>query len=235
MKEHPILFSPPMVNAILEGRKTQTRRVVKDIEPDTKWRIGQMGEIVCKHPNRGKFGVFIHIDDDTFPQCDLIPCPFGKPSDRLWVRETWADVNTPDGPAICYRADGNYMHWRDFSKTFGPDYGIGPSMDYTAYPGDYCMWWEDLLNGAPDHRWRPSIFMPRWASRITLEITGIRVERLQDITEDDALAEGVNGDEGPYDQQTPKMCFESLWDSINGKRFPWSSNPFVWVVEFKMV
>ena len=231
MKEHPILFSTPMVNAILDGRKTQTRRVFKglpelspgfewNIEPtiNGEWEVGAVNHITGEEALLGYF-----------------ECKHGGIGDRLWVRETWADVNTPDGPAICYRADGNYMHWRDFSKTFGPDYGIGPSMDYTAYPGGCCMWWEDLLNGEPDHRWRPSIFMPRWASRITLEITGIRVERLQDITEEDAIAEGVFGNEGPYDQQTPRMCFETLWDSINGKKYPWSINPWVWVISFERI
>lgn len=85
-------------------------------------------------------------------------------------------------------------------------------------------------------KWKPAIFMPRWASRITLEIVSIRVERVKEITEHDALSEGVFGDEVDWaDQPMPSMCFEALWDSINGKTHPWSSNPWVWVIEFKQI
>jgi hypothetical protein len=215
MKEKPILFSGPMVKAILEGRKTQTRRIMK---PQPGLTYG--------------FIYKIRMESGIPPKC-----PYGKIGDHLWVRETWADVNTPDGPAICYRADSSYMYWRDFSKEFGPDYGAGPSMNYEKYPGNYTMWWEDLLSGEEGHGWKPSIHMPRWASRITLKIIDIRVEGLQDITEDDAITEGSKE---PSLVPTVGGClserdvFAKLWDSINEKRgYGWNTNPWVWVIEFE--
>lgn len=122
MKERPILFSGPMVRAILDGSKTQTRRV---INPQPVW----VGEPSIPFKT-----------DDCDPK-GIINCPYGLVGDRIWVRETWADVNTPEGPAICYRSDGSYQSWKDFSTKFGPDYGAGRSMDYDSYPGEYCMWW----------------------------------------------------------------------------------------------
>lgn len=110
-------------------------------------------------------------------------------------------------------------------------------MDYDAYPGDYCMWIDDLLNGEPDHRWKPSIYMPRWASRITLEISDVLVERVQDISEEDAEAEGVFDtlpeDTNPLMMASDAFCL--LWEDINGKKAgcSWEDNPWVWVVEFK--
>ena len=214
MKERPILFSGTMVRAILDGRKTQTRRVMK---PQPEW-VTPDG-VMCWNKS-----------------CAMVKAhkgPYGFPGDRLWVRETWSDVNSPFGPAICYRADGSYMAWEDFSKTFGPDYGAGPSMDYDAYPGDYLMWWEDLLNRdqhkEEGYRWKSPYHMPRWASRIMLEVKGVRVERLQDIGQGSACAEGCP----PLNE--PIEWFHGLWDTINGKTYPWSSNPFVWVIEFKRI
>ena len=167
MKERPIIFKGEMVKAILDGRKTQTRRVVKNVEDLT-----------------------VFFRDDKFG-CPF-KCPYGKPGDRLWVRETWADVNTSEGPAICYRADGDVQ----------------------------------II-------WRSSIYMPRWASRITLKILDIRVERLQDISEKDAIAEGIQ----PSDYAKPKAAFMRLWDSINAKKpgKSWKDNPWVWVIEFSRV
>lgn len=160
MKERPILFSGPMVRAILDGRKTQTRRVVK--------------------PRQGM------LDDWTG-----LPCPYGKPGDRLWVRET-CYFEQPHGEVI-YRADP------------GSEKALDP--EFTGL------------------RWRPSIHMPRWASRITLEIVNVRVERLQDIRVDDARAEGVTA-------KWPVHGFRNLWQSINGFG-SWDANPWVWVVEFR--
>lgn len=211
MKERPIIFSTTMIQAILAGNKTMTRRVVKKNEA---------GRVQLKGRNW-------HIDD---PNATLA-CPYGQPGDMLWVRETWADVNTPDGPAILYRASGDYQHWHDFSETFGPDYGAGPSMDYEAYPALYTMWWEDLLAGEPGHGWKPSIHMPKWAARIWLKVVGVRVERLQDISEREAIAEGI---ENPWRDNSPRTDFAILWDSINVDRgYDWSKDPWVWVVEFE--
>lgn len=166
MKERPILFSAPMVKAILSGTKTQTRRIVKP---------------------------------QQFPLGTCVACPYGTVGDRLWVRETWLQV--PAG--IAFRADG------------GDHYGAGGKL-----------------------KWRPSIFMPRAASRITLEVTGVRVERLQGISEDDAEAEGVAAE--PHNGScVDRRCFvkayASLWDSLNAKRSPWSSNPWVWVLSFRRI
>lgn len=196
MKERPILFSGPMVRAILEGRKTQTRRVVKPQPTDDghgpKWYSG--------------FDNVPGTIETNFPM--PIHCPYGQPGDRLWVRETWAQH-----PEFTHRSSGGCLYRADR----GGDY-------QGAAQGDFC--------------WRPSIHMPRWASRITLEITGARVERLQDISEEDAKAEGIQWgmpcgylDTGTSDCSS-KCKFKSLWESINGPG-SWDANPWVWVIEFK--
>ena len=205
-KERPILFSGPMVNAILEGRKTQTRRIVSD-----------------RHYKYASV------------------CPYGQIGDRLWVRETWADVSTESGPAILYKALGaeNTSRYHFCSEDAYP-------VEYERYPTcKFTMWCGDLLRGEPGHAWRPSIFMPRNLSRITLEITDVRVERLQDITEEDARAEGfecgttwqaIPGEEHrsePAEEYSATDSMQQLWDKINGKRASWDSNPYVWVITFK--
>ena len=206
-KEHPILFGGEMVRAILEGLKTQTRRVIK---PQPK-HIQMLSDGKIETSHDGGF------DNDV----QYIKCPYGKPGDRLWVRETWAvgkDFNNlkpsklwkgdiESRLAVCYEADND------------------------------CIWNEY------DHgKIRPSIFMPRWARRNTLEITGIRVERVQDISYVDSTKEGLiipaalkHRSEfypgGPY-----RAPFKTLWDSINAKRgYGWKENPWVWVVEFKVI
>lgn len=205
LAEHPIIFNGPMVSAILDGTKVQTRRPlskqpkfpfgVRRIVPvPDPWHVDALsGTPAYGLGNTGPRLLKWFCEDfsgNLVAEWDL-GCPYGLPGDLMWVRETWADVNCGDGPAICYRADRGLRTWHDFSDTFGPDYGAGPSMDYDAYPGEYCMWWEDLLNGEPDHHWRPSIHMPRWASRILLKIVDIRAEPLQEITPADCLDEGV--------------------------------------------
>lgn len=114
-----------------------------------------------------------------------------EPGDVLYVRETWADVHSEEGPALLYRADSCVRSWHEWCVERGPDYGAGPSMNYDRYPGNYTMWWYDLLAGEPDHSWRSPLHMYRWASRITLVVTATRVEPLQDIPADDAMAEGI--------------------------------------------
>lgn len=152
----------------------------------------------------------------------VLPCPYSQRGDRLWVREAWAR-DDEDG-ALFYRAD----------------VGLG---------GDADDWERNRLDGVPRYRWRPSIHMPRLASRITLEVTGVRVEQLQDISEADAIAEGVNpfpgvrqDDDaaafnriGPVDMDSfPIARYAALWESINGPG-SWDANPWVWVVEFKKI
>lgn len=170
--------------------------------------------------------------------------PFGSPGDRLIGRETWADVNTESGPALCYRADQEIITWRDFSEVFGPDEGAGPSMNYEAYPGDYVMWWLDLLEGAPDHHWKRSTHMPRWASRITLLVKTVRMQRLGDVTEADAKAEGVEQNciaespadcpacrscnvceaEGEYERYGDPESLEPCFSAVESRQTLWNAN-----------
>ncbi|HEY9749835.1 MAG TPA: hypothetical protein V6C63_14215 [Allocoleopsis sp.] len=214
IKERPILFSGPMIRAILEGRKTQTRRIIKlpswstndwsDFETD-----GKEAEIICA--NTGCLA--------------SIPCPYGQVGDRLYCRETW-------------------------SKSL-PEWQIEAPYIYRA---DHL----DPKGDAQPIKWKPAIHMPKEASRITLEITDVRVQRLQEISEEDAIAEGIRligdtfphgGDfwkKGPnfytieypgwsFNAPTAKECFAHLWDSINGKTYPWGSNLFVRAVSFKRI
>lgn len=213
VKERPILFSGPLVRQLLAGRKTQTRRVVK--LPHQRFGV---------HQNGYRFE-FTPVDEHGAPTYESgrmwEPSPFGRVGDRLWVRETFFvnhykletgpfPKSMPDEIAhapeqyICYRATNDPRSWEAESPD---DDGTGRS----------C--------------WRPSIYMPRWASRIDLEVTGVCVERLHEITEDNARAEGVEVSEGV----TAIEAFRLLWDSINGKRkgCGWADDPFVWVVSFK--
>jgi len=234
VKERPILFSGPMVKAILEGRKTQTRRVVKPQPipdrhfPDGRleWNPGKLHYTECNVNWRPLSRAF----DDYIQNGH---CPFGAPGDRLWVRETYAltQFNKP-----VYRSD-----FRDKDGYFWYSVSIDP-------------------HGVS---WKPSIHMPRWASRITLEIESLRVERLREISEEDAVAEGVVDSMpcGCLDNGTSECSgrcrFKYLWQSINGPRLPanprsrryarvkrylekhpdmsWNANPWVWVITFQRV
>ena len=175
MKEHPILMSTPMVKAILEGRKTQTRRVAKDF-----LGLSELPE------DWGYYGYL----------------RYGQVGDRLWVRETFCDdcpSAREDENGVCYKANRENQPASDF-----------------------CT------------KWKPSIFMPRWASRITLEITDIKVQRLWEITEADALREGILPEKDSFNNP-PSLKFALLWDKINGKKYPWEDNLLVWVISFKKI
>lgn len=218
-RERPILFSAPMVRAILDGRKTQTRRVVKP-QP----RFDRLG-LTAAGWARDECGRWCF--PNAAPEL-RVHCPYGAPGDRLWVRETWAAFTTPS-------------------------YECNESDEVDCSPAEMRReWlWLDRSNivysadeGNAPERWRPSIHMPRWASRITLEVTAVRVERLHAISEADAKAEGCESDIDiagrlPHGAQLPTRLrnsrdeFRDLWDSINGERAPWSANPWVWVVEFE--
>ena len=211
MKERPILFSAPMVNATLEGRKTQTRRVIKP-QPE-EIIVGDMLQP----------GIY-YRDADPDQQ---IHCPYGQPGDRLWVRETWA----PFGDYVLFRADGE-----EYLSTCETPGGGYPE-NCRHHPGCEACTAEGTLI-----KWRPSIHMPRWASRITLKIKSIRVERVHDITEADAVAEGIETHlSGCWTQtggyaDTARLAFGALWDSINSKRgYGWNLNPWVWVIEFERI
>ena len=211
MKERPIRFSAPMVRAIIDGSKTQTRRVVK-------------GWVPCKPENDGESDVWQVYNGDTVAFTFL--CPYGKPGDRLWVRETWAETDRHDGtPVVAYRAGGCIGVGR--TQRDGPDHLIR------------AFAWDDAPEGGI--RWRASIHMPRWASRILLEVTDVRVERLQDISEADAQAEGVKVDGNGHAVRDDvvnvggaRTAFAELWESINGPD-SWATNPWVWVVEFRRI
>jgi hypothetical protein len=196
MTERPILFSAPMVRAILAGTKTQTRRIAKGAA--LEWLTAGF------HPN------FVASVENKL-------CPHGQPSDQLWVRETHAIV-----PRTAYaRSEG-------VQQTLRPD---------DPYEHDAAIYREGWTRSNGGFRWRPSIHMPRWASRITLEITSVRVERLQDISEADARAEGAEeafDTEGGYEHHplgNYRDGFAKLWTEINGPE-SWAANPWVWVVEF---
>ncbi len=189
MKEHPILFSAPMVRAILEGRKTQTRRVVK---------------LPVRCPDTGAQLAGCELSLEPKHVIERI-CPYGTVGDRLWVRETWSKAKSCNVDELFYRADGEHQSGRQ------------RSLSYVER----------------ESRWRPSIHMPRWASRITLEVTGVRVERLQDISQADCVAEGMPESTNGFLHHVV-ADYRKLWGDINGAD-SWAANPWVWVIEFKQV
>lgn len=245
MAEKPILFSGPMVRAILDGRKTQTRRVVKP-----------------KHEG----GVITSLNPDGLPieswgggkgfaavGMEVRESPYGKPGDQLWVRETFATSGEKDSGGsptrrVAYQADG----WAGYVYAPQPPHRHGHILKSECPTSDEIG--ECFGLGRYGGKWRPSIHLPRWASRIQLEVTGVRVERLQDITPDDAWAEGIWHASEEFRRQVCQMrdsaeslrqlrleTFQELWNSINGKPrddgedISWSANPWVWVVEFKQL
>jgi hypothetical protein len=208
----PILFSGPMVRAILGGRKTQTRREVK--LDKAYHECGRHEIIEWREQNDKWFGLY------EWNTVASLQCPYGRIGDRLWVRETAKATATEEGiDCIHYMADD---HCRSIMVS---EYGLWRKM--RAYGGGHA-------------RAVPSIHMPRWASRITLEITGLRIERLNAITPDDAKAEGVECFEKfqkakrGHPLNAHWVGFAWLWKSINGEQ-SWLANPWVWVVEFKVV
>lgn len=217
MRERPIMFSGPMVRAILKGKKSQTRRVVKHGLTHRQF--------VCPSPDsQGLFSLH-ECSDEPF---DFIRCPYGTTGEYLWVRETWQCVR-PVGPD------------REL-ETCVPRFRLSDGKLYNAN-GERIIYAADHDFEDPP-RWRPSIFMPRKASRITLEIIRVRCERVQAIGRDgrkahDVLAEGIPQsaiDEWAkwiHKDDAPAHAYSVLWDSINGKKHPWSSNPWVWVIEFR--
>lgn len=219
MKERPILFSAPMVRAILDGRKTQTRRTVKIQHPLDLPNYYATGRTLCELENQpGAFMEFRHTSQDEVgftgsPAAFLLRCPYGQTGDRLWVRETFRLFDATD-ECGCYECPCGC-----------------PPTGTPIYRAD-CDYGES--------KWRPSIYMPRWASRILLEITDVRVERLQDISEEDAASEGAPCEIGRLEatilgtQASYRKGFIRLWESINGEG-SWIENPWVWVIEFKRI
>lgn len=230
MKERPIIFTGQLVRAILDGSKTQTRRVVKfrDEGPVTQLTchdrpyVGSKREDVWWNADH-EVEVGIYVEQD-------IHCPYGVPGDRLWVKETWQ---------AC-AADGTPFP-KDFPSLRD---GAGVYCAYRASTGDKGF---GLYDKMPS--WRSARYMFRWASRITLELTDVRVERVQEISEEDARAEGIMAvsDEmkndacrqASYDggaSSGSRGYFSQLWNSINAKRgYGWDANPYVWVLGFKTI
>lgn len=213
MKERPILFSAPMVRAILECQKSQTRRVVKPqpvLSPNGQfWHWPSLGGLSYWEEDRRSITPR-WTTDPLFARC-----PYGQPGDRLWVRETFATVESEE-----------------------PAAGMGPSIG-AVYRASY----DEARDGRylAGLTWRPSIFMPRQYSRITLEITSVRVERVQEISESDCCKElgaplSWSG-EGPEPYKRDMIgAFANLWDQINTKRgYGWDVNPWVWVIAFRQV
>ncbi|MCG3463086.1 hypothetical protein L7G72_14790 [Xenorhabdus bovienii] len=209
MKETPIIFNTDMVRAILDGRKTQTRRVIQSPAKNMQYQ----GSEVIRHRALGNkwYGDYVFSmrdkhgtwQDYTHKQF-IAKCPRGQIGDQLWVRETFAmGLCTKSG--LAYRA--------------------------THKPEDLDDgWWEKI-------KWTPSIHMPRWASRITLEVTDVRVERLGDISDDDAKAEGCwygKGDNTVDPAVIPENHFPTLWAAIYSEE-SWNANPWVWVIEFRRI
>ena len=192
MKQHPILFNSAMVRAILDGSKTQTRRLVKE---------------------RNYPIAFCGFTDNfvMLPENHLYQSPYGTIGDQLWVRETFA---YPNDQVTIYRAD-----WREDAKSRGLD---------------------NIPLNDKNIKWKPSIFMPRTAARIQLEITNIRIERLNDISESDAIEEGVKQHKlmliklFERKNMSDINAYMNLWESINGIG-SWAKNPFVWCVSFKVI
>lgn len=210
MKERPILFNGPMVHAVLGGRKTQTRRVVK-LPPGFAWENPRVEGFSDTFPWS------FHAEEEIGFRSVLVECPYGQSGDRLWVRETWAGYRSQGLHAV-YRADG---------------------VNFTPEQVN-CV------------KWCPSIHMPRWASRTTLEVTGVRVEQLQGISEENCVAEGVERlpeaphltgpnkftvsyGHGNFSAPTAREAFAFLWNELATPGFTWADNPWVWVVDFKRV
>ncbi|HHN8524161.1 MULTISPECIES: hypothetical protein [Klebsiella pneumoniae complex] len=242
ISERGMIFNAEMVRALLDGRKTQTRRIMKP-QPEPCPRGGHWWP-------SNVFKTMLHVEEEMqngkggWGGLAGDACPFGDVGDRIWVRETWATLGNEDG--CCVDWEGNLCKGDERSA----------ARIYRASceqrPGDYGLWsipddayWkphtkEHKFEGA----WRPSIHMPRWASRILLEITDVRVERLNAINEHDAQAEGVAKLRGGFwkhyqpgwtqHQLSARDSFVTLWKSIYGDE-SWNSNPWVWVIKFKRI
>lgn len=239
MTERPITFRAPMVRAILAGRKTQDRRALKP-QPGHRQKISLSN------------GNWMIHDETEFPvDGEVIRCPYGQPGDRLWVRETWVELlhTSPasDQPELCdgdkliehatFWIDANGGKWWHYD---GRVIAYKATSDVVFCDGDGFT---EYANKDELPKWRSPVLMPRWASRITLEVVSVRVERLQDISEADAWLEGVRPagvseypNDGSLDSVEPQSAtiqeFAKRWDESNGKG-SWEANPWVWAIEFR--
>lgn len=226
MNERPIIFSTEMICKILSGQKTQTRRVIKP-QPDTG--------ILCAAPDEDENWIFWDTPfSDALARFTLkaypkgngrgFKCPYGVPGDHLWVRETWAAMCKVADP-ICFCSEDD-----DFTRNHYFEYRADSG---NPYPGEWPI---DEARGNPDApKWKPSILMPKSICRLWCEVVNVRVERVQEISDSDAKAEGVSPH--PHTNVDPyRAAFCGIWDEINEKRgFGWLDNPFVWVVDFRRI
>lgn len=203
----PILFSGPMIHAILAGKKSQTRRVIKP-QPrqlDTgKWYW---------QPRKADDGVYVDMPFGAWWSYAIVSgeCPYGQTGDLLWVRETFCVVDD-----------------RDYGGDLWVDYRATP-----RYAASHPAGWDNAPDDAEALKWKPSIHMPRKYSRITLEVSAVRVERVRDITDDDAIEEGVDRTNTSIPTYA-RQRFQKLWDSINQSRgYGWEVNPWVWCISFR--
>lgn len=203
MTSRPILFSGEMVRAILDGKKTVTRRLVtvrhRQAQPRLLYWTDEYGALKA------------HYEDGTRREASLVLRPYGVPGDTLWVRETWRAT-------VAHSCAQDTCDCEDLIVEYRSTLHASKRVAGARVPDGFTL-------HANAQHWRPSIFMPQWASRITLRVTGHRVERLHCIDEDDARREGVES----------RADFAALWDKINGKRAPWADNPRVHRVEFEVV
>ncbi len=251
MTEQAIVFTGDSVRGILEDRKTTTRRLrglAKINERPGAWRYDGLN-VNGDHLFFDVDGALCGVDPQD---CSVIVrCPYGKPGHLLWVRETWCPASSDDGPVVCYKANLGRRYLVDESYP----------VEYERFPagkGAWSVWASDLEAGI-EGSWRSPIHMPRWSSRITLKITEMCVQRLQEITMLQAMSEGI---QIPCTEDgVPCLCvserldvhplwanpqkatladyftgyFALAWDHINGKRAPWASNPWVWVIGFQRI
>lgn len=282
MKDFPLIFSGPMVQANRKGIKRMTRRVVdmdrlwvvmrKDVRPDfplllrpeqrnmlapagAKLRgvIHGAGAVSCRLPAGGTLGVKPGEFDFVCPYAQgetVLATAGGKNTwtlipreSRVWVRETWADINSYGEAAIAYKAGNDTVYFVGSPH----ENGIFLVDDSVLEPYSFAVWGDDLFSGS-SKGWHPSIHMPRWVCRDVYTVTKVRVERLQAITEADAIAEGMQKNwigtywcgaphkahGAPRQHNTAVEAFADLWDFLNGKKpgRAWKDNPWVWVVEY---
>jgi len=225
MTDRPIIMTGESVRAILQGTKTQTRRVMKpQASHDARWCApgtldGDTIDAYFLHPDSWTAWESYAVGDYGGPPYETtidlaIRCPYGVAGDKLYVKETWA---------------------HDCPHCDDPQCGNSDHIWYRASEAPIVA--ESFAGSA---RWRSSMFMPRWASRLTLEIVKVKVERLQDISDGDAIAEGVpdfsSPKLSPYMAMGVRAWYSDLWDSLNAKRgYPWAASPWIWAIEFKKV
>ena len=227
MKARPMLFNGEMVRALLCGRKTQTRRIIKpQIEP---W--GKNGYKWDGHKPNSKYGAWAYSDPNDIQFCMQGNSLHGQVGDLIWVKETWKPTINDDVCGVTYRADDKFIEIEDTEEA--SERWVSVRRPEEQHPSNV------------EPKWRPSLFMFRWASRLTLRITDVRVEQVQDITEKDAIAEGLrifNKDDANlyYSsaaheadwELSPVDAYKKLWNSINKN---WGDNPWVWCISFDVI